>query len=98
MINPMNARDPGIKQTTLHGRHDAGVVYCDSWAFKPGAGILHCEDIIYGVDWSTIDESKLNYNDRCFNGVLYFEDAFIGGERQGEDKETEEWLPGIQDC
>lgn len=83
MINPMNARVPGIKQTTLHGRHEAHTVYCKDLQFKHGAGKLYCHDIHIGVDWSKIDEKKLNYEDRCFEGILYVEDAFIGDEYRG---------------
>lgn len=83
MINPMNARVPGIKQTTLHGKHEAHNVYCKDLVFKHGAGTLYCRDIFINVDWATIDEKKLNHEDRYFDGVLYVEDAFIGETHRG---------------
>ncbi|BAQ22949.1 hypothetical protein AU156_gp153 [Edwardsiella phage PEi20] len=79
MINPMNDLTPGIKHSTLHGNHHAHNVYCKSVEIKYGAGILYCNDLYYGVDFDTLDKSKLNHDDRCYEGTLYVEDIYING-------------------
>lgn len=95
MINPMNDRDPKIKHTTLHGNHEANNVYCKDLVFKPGAGKLFCNDIFLDPDWSEIDVQELNFDDRCYSGILYVEDAWIGDVHSGLTPQEEH--DGIED-
>lgn len=79
MINPMNDRVPGIKHTTLHGKHEAHTVYCKDIVIKHGAGTLYANDIFIDVDWDKINKEDLNFDDRCYDGILYIEDVYING-------------------
>lgn len=77
MINPMNDSTKGITHSTLHGKHHANNVYCKDVVIKSGAGILYCNDLHIGVDMSFLDKSKLEFEDRCYEGILYVEDVYI---------------------
>lgn len=79
MINPMNDSTKGITHSTLHGNHHANNVYCKDVVIKHGAGILYCSDLHIGVDVSSLDKSKLEFEDRCYEGTLYVEDVYIDG-------------------
>lgn len=69
----MNVGDPDIKEIQLHGKHEAGIVYCLDLSFgNPQLGILVCDDVIGMTkeQLDALDRSTLNENDRIYYGII----------------------------